>query len=67
MKLLTSKEAAHMLGTTEATLRTWRWAKVGPPYIKMSRGAIRYRPDAIEQYLERCTVNHVEAQGGKYE
>jgi hypothetical protein len=38
------------------TLRSWRFKRVGPPFIKI-RGLVRYRLSDIEQFLESCQPN----------
>jgi Helix-turn-helix domain len=60
-KLLTEKEAAELLGVSVNTLQAWRLRKCGPPYVKLigsgtgpGRRPVRYRPEALEKYLEEC-------------
>ena len=53
--LLTTHQAAEMLGTTERTLRTYRFDNVGPPYVKLGR-SIRYSRDALINYIDERTV-----------
>jgi hypothetical protein len=52
----TPKELAALLkkrtGTgTERMLRTWRNARIGPPWIKIGHNIILYPNDAMEQWL----------------
>ena len=40
-RLRTEFEAANILRMSPKTLQRWRWAGIGPPYIKVGR-AVRY-------------------------
>lgn len=44
-------EAAARLGLKVATLRRWRWARRGPPWIKVG-AAVRYAPVDLEHFIE---------------
>lgn len=46
-KTLAPKEAAALIGRTEETLRQWRRANTGPPYV-MEGGKPRYRSDLVQ-------------------
>lgn len=47
--LITTEEAARMLGTTRATLDTWRCKKLYPlPYIKIGAAVKYLRRDVID-------------------
>ncbi len=51
-KLLTPKEAAEFLGTTVATLATWRsTGKVQIPHIKVGRST-RYVLKDLQKFIE---------------
>lgn len=50
-KLLTTKEAADMLGLKANTLERWRTFGTGPAYERVGN-AIRYRPSDIESWLK---------------
>jgi hypothetical protein len=55
-KLLTQEEAALAIGVTPETLCTWRHLKRYPlAYVKVGR-FIRYRPEDITDFLNRCRV-----------
>jgi hypothetical protein len=58
-ELLNSKEAAQLLGISVYTLKGWRLAQKGPPYIKGSgkSGHPRYRRAALILHLENATIN----------
>jgi predicted site-specific integrase-resolvase len=53
-QLLTTREAAELLGRSAATLKRWRSAGVGPEFIAIE-GRISYRREALEQFLEQHT------------
>nr|WP_165820279.1 helix-turn-helix domain-containing protein [Microvirga sp. KLBC 81] len=54
-RLLTTEEVALVFGVAPATIQWWRSQKCGPPFVRLGRGrraAIRYRPEAIQAYIE---------------
>ncbi len=51
-KLLTSKEAAELLGISVAFLERDRWAGAKIPYVQVGERAVRYRLADLETYLE---------------
>lgn len=54
-KLLTEKEAAEYLGVSPATLTVWRCTRRYPlAFLKIGR-CIRYRPEALEEFMESRT------------
>ncbi|SKC02548.1 helix-turn-helix transcriptional regulator [Sphingopyxis flava] len=53
MKVLTHKEAASLIGVTEATLRFWRCKGKGPRFTKLSdakQAGVRYDLADIEAW-----------------
>ncbi len=56
--LMTTKEAAHYLGTSEGTLPIWRHRGVGPEFVRIGRN-IRYRRSALDDFIEAGTVKTV--------
>ncbi len=44
-------EAAHMLGLSVKTLRRWRWAGMGPRFLKLG-AAVRYDPADLTAFIE---------------
>lgn len=50
MKLLNTHQAAQILNESEGTLRYWRCAGKGPPYIKFS-GRVRYDEADVIAYV----------------
>ena len=53
-KLISTKEAAEMLGVTEATLKTWRCREKGPEWVKVE-GAVRYDTARLLEYIRKHT------------
>jgi predicted DNA-binding transcriptional regulator AlpA len=51
MKLLTTKSVSEMLAVPEGTVRYWRKAGVGPPWVKLE-GSIRYVEQEVLRYIE---------------
>lgn len=49
--LLTSFEVARFLRVSKWTLCDWRKNGGGPPFLKLSRQAIRYPRKAFERYI----------------
>ena len=50
-KLLTAREVAEMLAVTSETVL--RWTRAGElPAFKLPSGAIRYRAERVEEWLE---------------
>ena len=56
--LLTTLQAADYMGLKPGTLETWRWERGtdGPPYIRLSRRAVRYRRSDLDAWLDTQTV-----------
>lgn len=55
-KLLTTAEAADILGVSEATLHSWRYRRIGPPYLKLAHKTVRYSRPELESWLRRQRV-----------
>ena len=56
--LLTTKDAARLLGLSPAMLERWRWMKVGPPFVRPTGGrAVRYRWRDLIDWIERNRVD----------
>lgn len=56
LQLLTSKQAAELLGLSEATLRSWRSAGKGPAYVNLEGRAVRYRACDIDAWIKAGLV-----------
>lgn len=50
--LLTEREAATLLGFKPAALQAWRLRGDGPPYVKISARAVRYRREDLEAFVQ---------------
>jgi len=50
-ELLTTKEAARILGVSEAFLERDRWASEKVPYVRVGARGVRYQPSALETYI----------------
>ena len=56
--LLTRKEAAELLGTTEGTLAVWACNKrYGLPMVKIGR-LVKYKLSDLNAFIERRTVEN---------
>jgi predicted DNA-binding transcriptional regulator AlpA len=49
--LLTTKEAAALLGMKPSTLRDWRCSRIGPPFIVLSPRNVKYSREDLERYI----------------
>ncbi|QDB99738.1 helix-turn-helix domain-containing protein [Mesorhizobium sp. 8] len=56
--LLTTKQAAALLGYAPQTLANMRAAGRGPAFIKLGNGATRYKPSAIRDWAGGATTVH---------
>lgn len=53
--LLTTKQAAQILGVSIAFLERDRWAGARVPFVKIGSRADRYRHSDLLAYIESCT------------
>ena len=54
--LLNQSEVARQFGISKRTLEGWRLRGGGPPYLVLGgRRAVRYRPSALEEWLNSRT------------
>ena len=49
--LLTEKEVAQATGFSTRTLQKWRMIGEGPPFVRISARAIRYRRVDIDEWI----------------
>jgi len=56
-RLLDSKEAATVLGCTQAALALWRKQHRGPTYIRLGMRLVRYRARDLARWLEAGRVD----------
>ena len=50
--LLTEKEVSKRIGFSVRTLQKWRYLGEGPPFMKVSARAVRYREGDIDTWIE---------------
>ena len=63
-ELLISKQAAARLAVSKRTLEGWRRRGVGPPFLRLSMRAVRYRLSDLELWLDERRVDD-ESQLGR--
>lgn len=49
--LLTTQQAAERLTLSAASLKKFRTIGVGPPYLRLPSGSIRYEVDDLDRWL----------------
>lgn len=49
--LLDEKEVAATLGIAPGTLRNWRSLRIGVPYVKLGKRAVRYRRADVDAFI----------------
>jgi len=54
--LLTPAELAEWLNKPAMTLALWRSRQIGPPYMKLENGSVRYDPAVVEDWLRKQSV-----------
>jgi len=63
-QLVSTKELSEIWGVPESTLRYWRCAEFGPPYVKLG-GRVKYDLGDVENYVRANRRNpSVRAHGG---
>jgi predicted DNA-binding transcriptional regulator AlpA len=55
-KLITEKQAAHLLNKNPKTLYRWRAAGVAPAYTKLPTGSILYRLADLQRYIKDAST-----------
>lgn len=53
-RLISSKQAAEMLGTTAGTLKSWRCRGLGPTWVKLGT-AVRYDVEELLDFVKNNT------------
>jgi predicted DNA-binding transcriptional regulator AlpA len=59
-RLISEGEAAALLGVAQRTLQGWRRCGAGPRFLRLSRRAIRYRPNDLAAWM----IAHLEGGAG---
>lgn len=54
--LMTPADLATLLNKPPKTLAEWRSKHIGPPYLKLAGGHVRYDPAAVEEWLQQQVV-----------
>ena len=52
--LLTTRQVAAILNAKIETVKKWRRRRIGPLFLKLDSGAVRYRLEAVQKYLSDC-------------
>ena len=55
-ELLSQRQVALRLGVSARTIEGWRARGVGPPFLRLSARAVRYRSSDLEQWLDQRRV-----------
>ena len=63
-QLLTTKQAAEILGVSIAFLERDRWAGARVPFVKVGSRAVRYRYSDLLAYIDSCTFHSTSEYGG---
>ncbi|MDQ2846137.1 MAG: helix-turn-helix domain-containing protein [Actinomycetota bacterium] len=59
--LVNEQQVAERTGLSAGTLRNWRSRRVGPSFVKLRGGAIRYSSNGIDQWIDESAVVTTEA------
>ena len=54
LSLLDEKDVSRLFAVPKATLRNWRSARIGPPFVKIGpgrNGQVRYRRSELVAYI----------------
>jgi predicted DNA-binding transcriptional regulator AlpA len=61
--LLRESEAAALLGFTQRALQAWRQRGQGPPFVRISSRAVRYRRKDLTRWAEGLIRNSTSDPG----
>jgi hypothetical protein len=67
-EMLTTEQAANLLGVSKRLLAVWRSVQVGPPFVTLKKGGIGYPPKSLKEFLrerERRKQERESPRGGK--
>lgn len=59
MRLLTTQQVATRLQLSPDTLADWRWKRIGPPFLRISRGCIRYDEATLDLWISTQTIREI--------
>jgi len=54
--LLDERQVARMIGMSIGSLRRWRLVGQGPPFIRVGRRGVRYKPEDLASWLDSRPV-----------
>ncbi|WP_371813498.1 helix-turn-helix transcriptional regulator [Ruegeria sp. HKCCA5426] len=65
-RLLSTRQAADVIGVSVTTLKRMRYADLGPTYTKIGARTYRYRAADIEDWIRdrRCRPQEAGPEGG---
>jgi len=63
-KFLSTPELAELLGVSTRTLEDYRLRGCGPPFVRLSGRAVRYRPRAVARWVREREVASTSDPGG---
>ena len=66
-KLLTTSQAADLLGVSKAFLERDRWAGARIPFIRIGTRSVRYQLKTLETYIEGQTRRSNSDKGGNHD
>lgn len=55
-ELLNTKEVAKLLCVSPRTVESWRQQEVGPPFVRISATAVRYRAEDLAAWLDQLVT-----------
>lgn len=62
-QLLNEQEASELLRYSVRTLQKWRLVGGGPQFVKPSKRSIRYRMQALTDWIDSRTLSSTSDQG----
>jgi len=66
LKLLSTKDAAEVLGVSVAFLERDRWAGARVPFVKVGSRAVRYRMSDLNSYIDRNVFQSTSQSGAHH-
>jgi hypothetical protein len=55
--LLTPQELSDEIKKPPKTLAIWRSKRIGPNFLKLENGNVRYERSAVDEWLARCRAS----------